>query len=378
VSLSSEPVEIAETPLGNLLREAEWQLNVCNSCRYCEGYCAVFPALARRSELTHGDISHIANVCHDCRACLTACMYAPPHEFGVNPPKILSEVRRATYDAPTLQSRPGLLGRGPTALVGFFVTVAIIVLVALISEGTRAWLHSQHGASSPYRVISYGAVLAIGAVPFLAAALLIARRGIAYWRHTRGPLTDLLNARAWGRALGEAATLRYLKGGGAECNYPDDRPSPLRRHLHGWVAYGFLLCVLSTMSAAFEQDILGIHPPYPWLSVPVISGTLGGIGIALGCIGLIVLKTQTPDEEIDVPMRARDYALLSALLVLAVTGIAVLLSRTTSVYAPILVVHLSAVAISFLSAAYSKFAHVLYRMLALVQDNLERAELATR
>lgn len=376
MSLSSEPVDTADNPLGDLLREAQWQLNVCNSCRYCEGYCAVFPALARRSELTDGDISHIANICHDCRACLAACMYSPPHEFGVNPPKILSEVRRATYDGP--QPRPGRLGRRTAALVGGLATVAIIVVVALISEGTRAWLHAHHGASSPYRVISYGAVLAVGAVPFLGAAFLILRRGIAYWHHTRGPLTDLLDASAWRRALVDAATLRYLRGGGAECNYPDDRPSPMRRHLHGWVAYGFLACVLSTLSAAFEQDILGIRPPYPWLSVPVISGTLGGIGIALGCIGLIALKTRTPDEDIDVPMRARDYALLTALLVLAVTGIAVLLTRTTGAYAPVLVVHLSAVAISFLSAAYSKFTHVLYRMLALVQDNLERAELAAR
>src|SRR5919201_1573331 len=58
-----------------------WQLEVCNACRYCEGYCAVF----------------LANLCHDCRACFYACMYAPPHEFGVNIPRALAEVRERTY-----------------------------------------------------------------------------------------------------------------------------------------------------------------------------------------------------------------------------------------------------------------------------------------
>jgi len=70
-----------------------WQLEVCNACRYCEGYCAVFPALERRRRFTPGDVVYLANLCHDCRACFYACMYAPPHEFGVNIPKALAEVR---------------------------------------------------------------------------------------------------------------------------------------------------------------------------------------------------------------------------------------------------------------------------------------------
>src|SRR5262252_7644570 len=74
-----------------------WQLEVCNACRYCEGYCAVFPALERRRRFSAPDVVYLANLCHDCRACFYACMYAPPHEFGVNIPKALAEVREQTY-----------------------------------------------------------------------------------------------------------------------------------------------------------------------------------------------------------------------------------------------------------------------------------------
>ena len=81
----------------DLFAEAERQLNICNSCRYCEGYCAVFPALERRTVLETGDITQLASLCHDCRACFQACMYAPPHEFAVDPPAILTAVRQASY-----------------------------------------------------------------------------------------------------------------------------------------------------------------------------------------------------------------------------------------------------------------------------------------
>ena len=42
---------------------------VCNACRYCESYCAVFPAMAMRREFTTGDITHLANLCHGCKGC---------------------------------------------------------------------------------------------------------------------------------------------------------------------------------------------------------------------------------------------------------------------------------------------------------------------
>ena len=52
----------------DLLVEGKRQLDICNSCRYCEGYCAVFPALERRIDLTKADMVQLANLCHDCRA----------------------------------------------------------------------------------------------------------------------------------------------------------------------------------------------------------------------------------------------------------------------------------------------------------------------
>jgi len=77
--------------------EAQRVLAICNACRYCEGFCAVFPALERRLEFVEADVHYLANLCHNCGSCLYACQYAPPHEFALNFPKVLAQVRGETY-----------------------------------------------------------------------------------------------------------------------------------------------------------------------------------------------------------------------------------------------------------------------------------------
>ena len=372
-------------PFADLFAEAARQLTICNSCRYCEGYCAVFPALERRNVLSSGDITQLANLCHDCRACLHACMYSPPHEFAINPPKILSEIRSRTWDhGPTPAAWPDeamapASGRRQawlrTSVLGAFAGVlALMVVLAAATEGLSALWAPHRSAASPYDVISYPALLIVMAIPFVWSAVGLGRAGLRYWRGVRGPLTDLWHGPAWRGALVEAAEMRYMKGGGADCTYPTEAPSPGRRYLHGAVAYGFLLCLLSTVSAGVLQDILGSDPPYPPLSVPVVSGTLGGIGLVVGSIGLMVMKKRSDPVATADEMKARDYNLLVALTLLGATGLGTLFLRDTAAFGPVLVIHLAAVAVCFAVAPYTKFNHVLHRLLALVLDNLERFE----
>src|SRR5690606_34639111 len=80
-------------PLTDDETEVARVMQICNACRYCEGFCAVFPAMTRRLEFGKADVNYLANLCHNCGACLHACQYAPPHEFGVNVPKALAKVR---------------------------------------------------------------------------------------------------------------------------------------------------------------------------------------------------------------------------------------------------------------------------------------------
>ena len=90
-------------------REAERALRLCAACLFCDDYCAVFPAIAGKHEYSLSDIGYLANLCHNCRGCYHACQYAPPHQFALNLPKTLAQVRQRSYAA---YSRPRWLGRG--------------------------------------------------------------------------------------------------------------------------------------------------------------------------------------------------------------------------------------------------------------------------
>src|SRR5207253_6801145 len=87
--------------------EVDRQMQICNACRYCEGFCAVFPAMTRRLSFGAADAHYLANLCHNCGACLHACQYAPPHEFAVNVPQAMAKVRGDTYAE---YAWPGALG----------------------------------------------------------------------------------------------------------------------------------------------------------------------------------------------------------------------------------------------------------------------------
>ena len=372
-SPSTPPSPEGRTRLSLLVDEATRQLDICNACRYCEGLCAVFPALSRRTVLSAGDVSQLANLCHDCRACYDACMYTAPHEFDLNVPAVLTEVRLADYQRYVWPARvPGLL-RGWTGLfAGAVASAALFVGIAVAHAGWPAIVAGHAAAASPYRLIPGGVLVGLMLAAVAYSMLIGALAARSYWAATGRRDVPVRPADVL-RATWYALTLRYLRGGGVDCYYPeDDQPSPVRRYLHLLTVAGFGLCVVSTAAAAVLQDILGEQPPYAWLSAPVISGTIGGIGLLAGCVGLLLLKARSSPVTSIAQMTVKDYGLLTALSFLALSGLAVLLTRDTAAFGVILLIHLAAVILSFASAPYSKFVHVVFRFAALVRDNAEQ------
>lgn len=374
VSKAGRLLDVAQvdaTP--GLIGEAARQLTICNACRYCEGLCAVFPALERRAEFGHGDVSQLANLCHDCRACYDACMYSPPHDFDLDLPRVLAQVRLDDYGRYVWPRRvPKVLSGWRGLVMGSVLSVVIMLAIAVAHASFSELVAHPGGPSSPYRLIPYPALLSLMLAAIAYAVVVMAAAGLSYWRDVGGAPAGL-TARAVLQAVWYAMTLRYLRGGGEECYLPGEEvPTPVRRHLHGTIAYGFGLCLLSTIAAAVMQDILGSQPPYPWLSVPVISGTAGGVAMVIGCAGMLILKERSPAEQSVSEMSVKDYGLLVALAFLALTGLAVLLTRATGAFGLVLLIHLAALLQAFAMAPYSKFVHVVFRFLALVRDNLER------
>jgi citrate/tricarballylate utilization protein len=367
----------ARAELRPTVDEAARQLVICNACRYCEGYCAVFPAMELRTTFGPGDVVYLANLCHDCRACLYACQYAPPHEFGVNIPKVLADLRVETYrDYSWPRVLRGLFRRNGLVTAG---CVVLVVLGVLALAGPSRLVSTIQGPGAFYEVVPYAVLVTTASLISLYALGVLAAGALRFWRDTRGSPAEMIDLRALLAATRDAATLRYMDGGGYGCWYLDKkRPttSKARRVFHSLVFYGFLLDLAATIVAAILQDIFDQLPPFPLLSLPVVLGTVGGVMLLAGVVGLLALKPRSDPEAADERMTGMDLAFLVLLGSSAATGLLLLALRTTPAMGLLLAVHLGVIAGLFITAPYGKFAHVVYRYGALVRNSIEQERAA--
>ncbi len=357
------------------IKEAERLMTICNACRYCEGFCAVFPAMELRRTFSAQDLRYLANLCHNCRGCYYACQYAPPHEFDVNVPRTFAELRLECYRR---FARPGVLA-GLLRGNGFWVAILTVLSVAcalLLLFGFQPWavvfgVHSGEGAF--YRVIPYALMVAVFSVlaVFVLAALSWATA--AFLRKTGTTPPNWFDFQSMLRAAGDALQLKYLAGGGQGCNYPGERFSMIRRWFHHLVFYGFMLCFTATTVAAIYDHFLQRPAPYPFWNWPVVLGTVGGLFLLAGTGGLLVLKTRMDPAPTTPQTSGMDVAFLTLLFFTSLTGLLLLVLRETSAMASLLAVHLGAAAGLFISMPYGKFLHAPFRFAALVRNAFEQS-----
>jgi citrate/tricarballylate utilization protein len=366
-------------PSADLLKEAERVMVICNACRYCEGYCAVFPAIELRRTFTDQVLKYLANLCHNCRDCYYACQYAPPHEFAMNVPKTLAELRLDTYKAfgwpkslTVLFRRNGLAVSMITAL-----SVTMVLLLTVLLRGSPVLFGTHTGENAFYQVIPYTAMV----LPFSVLAIWVLVsfwKGFCnFWLETGGKLGELADPRANVQAIWDVLRLKYLDGGGYGCNYPDDRFSMIRRNFHHAAFYGFMLCLASTTIAAFYDHFLHLPAPYPFLSWPVILGTVGGVALLIGTGGLLYLKLRMDKVPASPRAFGMDVGFLVLLLLTSLTGLLLLILRETPLMGILLAVHLGVVIGLFITLPYGKFVHSVYRYAALVRNSMEQSREGT-
>jgi citrate/tricarballylate utilization protein len=361
-------------PSPELLKDGARQMTICNACRYCEGYCAVFPAMEQRRIFTKADLTYLANLCFDCRDCYYACQYAPPHEFGVNIPKLMAELRTDTYREFTWPAMFSGVFKHNAVAVSAITAAAVIVIFALVlAFKGSAVLHAVHlGEGAFYRVIPFVAMTVPPSLIALYGFAVFLLGAVRFWRETQGGVSELVDAAALWRATKDAFGLAYLKGGGEGCNYPGESFSKGRLWFHHLVFYGFLLDLAATSIAAFYDHFLGWRAPYPYLSWPVVLGTLGGIGLLIGTAGLLYLKWQSDRSPALKSMLSMDVSFLYLLFFTSLTGMLLLVFRETAAMGTLLIIHLGVVAGLFITMPYGKFAHVVYRYAALVRYAIEQ------
>ncbi|MEK7437891.1 MAG: tricarballylate utilization 4Fe-4S protein TcuB [Pseudomonadota bacterium] len=364
-----------EATAGAAEAEAARQLQICNACRYCEGYCAVFPAMTRRLEFGKSEVDYLANLCHNCGACLHACQYAPPHEFAVNVPQAMAKLRLQTYSD---YAWPPALARlykhnGLTLVLALAAGMALFLLLAIALKG-NLW-HAPL-AGDFYRVFPHNLMVAMFTPIFLYALLALALSVRRFWN---GVSPDERARDAPGAAVSETARdllrLKYLDGGhGLGCNEADDRFTLWRRRFHHFTFYGFLLCFAATSVATLYHYLFSWSAPYALASLPVLLGTAGGIGMLIGPAGLLWLNLIRHPLHGDAAQKPMDLGFIALLFLVSLSGMALLAWRDTGAMALLLALHLAVVMALFLTLPYSKFMHAVYRAAALLKWAIEKRQ----
>jgi citrate/tricarballylate utilization protein len=197
-----------------------------------------------------------------------------------------------------------------------------------------------------------------------------------FWRAVLpmdGPTPAPIHSAASAEAAHDALRLKYLDGGhGLGCNESDDSTTLWRKRFHHATFYGFMLCFAATSVATLYHYAFGWVAPYPLTSLPVLLGTVGGIGLVIGPVGLLWLNLQRHPEHGDAAQKPMDRAFIALLFLCGSTGLALLALRETAALPLSLAIHLATVMAFFLTMPYGKFAHGIYRVAALLKFAIEK------
>jgi citrate/tricarballylate utilization protein len=351
--------------------ETARQLQICNACRYCEGFCAVFPAMTRRLSFGQADIHFLANLCHNCGACLHACQYAPPHDFAVNIPKVMAQVRGQTY---VDYAWPAPLGR-LYERNGVTLSLALAASLALF-----LWLAQQQTATQNpanfYSIFPHNLLVSLFAPVFLFAVLALGMGVRRFWQDITPATSGApLSAPAAAEASAAVLRLKYLDGGHGEgCNNEDDAFSLARQHAHHLTFYGFMLCFAATSVATLYHYAFNLPAPYDLPSLPKLLGVAGGLSLLLGTASLFKLKLQRHPEHGDAAQKPMDLGFIALLFLISLSGLALWLARGQTSMPAWLVVHLGAVMALFATLPYNKFAHGIFRTASLLRHAVEKRQ----
>ncbi len=351
------------------------QLQICNACRYCEGFCAMFPAMTRRLEFGKADIHYLANLCHNCGASLHACQYAPPHEFAVNVPQAMAQVRGQTYFDYAWPPQMGVLYKrnGLTLSLALAGGISLFLVLSLRINGT---LLTSHSAGNFYNLFPHNLLVGMFAPVFLFSVLALGL-GVRRFLLDITPATSgaPLSTPATSEATQNVLLLKYLDGGHGEgCNNEDDAFTLSRRRAHHLTFYGFMLCFAATSLATVYHYAFGWIAPYDLPSLPKVLGAIGGVSLLFGTAGLFKLNLHRHPMHGDAKQKPMDLGFIALLFFTSLSGLALWLGRGSAALPTLLAVHLGVVMALFSTLPYGKFAHGIFRTAALLRYAVEKRQ----
>ncbi len=140
---------------------------------------------------------------------------------------------------------------------------------------------------------------------------------------------------------------------------------------HLLLVCGFLGALVTTSLLGVAMDVLGTRTPLPQLSPIKVLGNASAVLLVVGVVLLAV--NRLTNAAAAGASRAFDFFFLALVLLVVLSGVGAELARVflpVPVALGVYVVHLGMVLSLFLTFPFSKFAHALYRTLAMAHERL--------
>ncbi len=294
-------------------------------------------------------------LCHQCNDCTVRC----PRD--ARPGDAMQAIRSLTIEqvgAPRLVAR--LVGRAGT-------TWPLLLGLPVLFWALYVW--AVNGFAVPRTPLVYGDVVPqwmiysvfLPASAFaVVAAVMGARRCWAAWGDGTTRNGNLLQG--LGAVALEILLHRRFKSCGAA------RP---RQAGHLLLLWGFVGALATTTLLGIAMDVFGVKTPLPQTHPIKILGNLSAVLLVAGLVWLVA--NRLANKESTATSQPFDTFFVALVVLVVISGIGAELGRQFLPAASALgiyVLHLGAVLSLFLTFPFSKFAHALYRTLALAHQRL--------
>lgn len=337
----------------------------CFQCATCSAVCDLAPEGAPfpRRQMVYaqwGMRERLAAdpalwLCHQCNDCTERC----PRD--ARPGDVMQVLRSLAVE--TL-SAPPFMGK----LVGnvrqtWPLLLGVPILFWLVA------LYLWHGLRIPEPPLVYHAFVPhpLIYVVYSAIALWVV---VAFWAGGKR-FWDLAGEGAQRQGTFFGNLLPVLRDIATHARFGSCGPAKPRRWGHLALLWGFVAAALASGLIIVAMYGMGDELPLPQVHPAKIIGNIGAVLLVVG--GVMLLRGRLEDADKIGRTQAFDAFFLLVVLLVAFTGVLTELGRffmEPALACTIYVVHLGAVVTLFLTAPYSKFAHLLYRTLALVHERM--------
>ncbi|MGC8497176.1 MAG: quinone-interacting membrane-bound oxidoreductase complex subunit QmoC [Thermoplasmata archaeon] len=355
--MNSEYVDVNTKFIDEIIKHGGKDVKKCMQCAECSVVCPLSPDNKpfprkemiwaqwglKETLLKDPDIW----LCHNCADCSKDC------PRNAKPGSVLNAIREIAIEE---NSWPKFVAKGfsEKKYLPFFILFPVLFISILI-YGLRLKMPAD-GAIYFSNFIPYIYIDVIGTTIGVIVALIAV---FSLWRFWKSMTAAQKNKMSFFSAL-----ILVLKDIIAHSWFKKCETNHVRYYAHLFTFYGFIFLLVATATAAFEIHFLGVQ--HSLIGGP--ANIIGNIGAVVILTGLIIVIYNHVSNKVPKENTYFDWLFIFMLFFTAITGIIMEMLRLDgSVFAYwTYLVHLTLIFMVIVYAPYSKFAHLIYRSIAMI------------